>query len=207
MSGARVTPAASSQVASAAPHVATLLALLRSGEQSAATAFNRIAHRLSAGELAIAAPQLISLIDDEERHDAALARHCTALPSVPNTNAATRRFFRRLESREATVHLARIAALDACVCQVLTRLLARTDPELFGESLRDLLPRIRADEARHVRVSRDLASLMGADTALLRLVNAEVRQGFALVLESRALAFDALGVDHTHLIATIRREH
>jgi len=48
---------------------------------------------------------------------------------------------------------------------------------------------------------------MGADTALLRLVNAEVRQGFALVLESRALAFDALGVDHTHLIATIRREH
>jgi len=105
------------------------------------------------------------------------------------------------------VHLARIGALDACVCQVLTRLLARTDPELLGDSLRDLLSRIRADEARHVRVSRDLAHLMGADAALLGLINAEVRQGFAPVLESRALAFDALGVDHRHLIAAIRREH
>jgi len=207
VSQALATSAAGSQGASVAFHVATLLALLRAGEQSAALAFNRIAHRLSAGELALAAPQLIGLIDDEERHDAALVVHCATLPSVIITNSATRRFFRGLESREATVHLARIAALDACVCQVLSRLLARADPQPLGEPLRSLLARIRADEARHVRVSRDLARLLGADTTLLRLVNAEVRHRFAPLLESHASAFEALGVDHPHLIATIRREY
>ncbi len=188
-------------------HVATLVALLRAGEQSAATAFNRIANRLSAGELKLAAPALIGLIEDEERHDTALTAHGAMLPSVDVPDAATRRFFRGLESREPTVHLARVAALDACVCQVLTRLLVSSDPQSLSEPLRSLLARIRADEGRHVRVSRDLARLLGADPTLLQSVSADVRHRFAPVLESRAAAFEAVGLDPTYLTALIRRGH
>jgi hypothetical protein len=188
-------------------HVATLLALLRAGEQSAAGAFDRIARRLSAGELQLAAPRLTALIADEQRHDLALAAHCDLLPHVIVGDAMTRRFFRGLESREPSVHLARIAALDSCVCQVLTRVLARGRPRQWGESLMDLLSRIRFDEARHVHTTRDLVRMCGADTGLLLTVNAEVRHGFAALLDARAPAFEALGVDCSSLVAHIRREH
>jgi hypothetical protein len=147
----------SSGSAATAFHVATLLALLRVGEQSAICAFNRIAGRMSAGELQLAAPRLTALICDEQRHDHVLAAHCATLPHVVVGDAMTRRFFRGLESRESTVHLARVAALDACVCQVLTRVLAPTQRKL-GDSLVVLLSRIRCDEARHVRTARGCAA-------------------------------------------------
>jgi hypothetical protein len=190
-----------------ASHVATLLALLRAGEQSATCAFNRIARRLSVGELQLASPQLTALISDEQRHDHALAAHCANWPPVVIGDAMTRRFFRGLESREPTVHLARVAALDACVCQVLTRVLARATQQQLGESLISLLAGIRCDEARHVRTTRDLARTFGADTALLRVISADVRHGFSALLDVRALAFEALGVDCRSLVTCIRREH
>jgi len=187
-------------------HVATLLALLRAGEQSAAAAFNRIARRLSPGELSLSLSPLSTLIKDEERHDSALATFSSVLPPIALGDSATRGFFRRLESREPTVHLARVAALDACVCQVITRVLACADDRVLDSRLMVLLSNIRADEARHVRVSRDLARLLGADLALLRGINAEVRNGFARLLLARAPAFEALRVDSTRLAASIRRE-
>lgn len=188
-------------------HVATLLALLRAGEQSAAAAFNRIARRLSPGELSLSLSPLSTLIKDEERHDSALATFSSVLlPSIALGDSATRGFFGRLESREPTVHLARVAALDACVCQVITRVLACADDRVLDSRLIVLLSNIRADEARHVRVTRDLARLLGADLALLGGINAEVRNGFARLLLARAPAFEALRVDSTRLVALIRRE-
>jgi hypothetical protein len=187
-------------------HVATLLALLRAGEQSAAAAFSRIARRLSAGEISVSLRPLSALIEDEERHDNALATFGSLLPPIALGDPATRRFFRRLESREPTVHLARVAALDACVCQILTRVLAYADQRVLEPRLTALLSGIRADEARHVRVTRELARLLGADLALLRGVNAEVRNGFVPLLLARAQAFEALRVDSTRLVALIRRE-
>lgn len=192
---------------SPAIHIASLLALLRSGEQSAASAFGRIAHRLSPGELQLAAPKLTALIADEQRHDEALAAHCDFLPRVAGGDARTRRFFRGLESREATVHLARVGALDACVCQVLTRVLRHSPPEELGEDLVTLLTAIRNDEARHVRATRELTRTFGVTTELRRSIDAEVRHGFAALLDSRAPAFDVLGVDSNSLMACIRREY
>ena len=186
--------------------IATLLALLRAGEQSAAHAFSRISHRLSAGELQIASSSLQALIADEQRHDDALATHCGAMPQVAISDAPTRRFFRALESREPIVHLARVAALDSCVCQVLTRVLVRTPQAQLGSSLTNLLLRIRADEAQHVRVTRTLARAMGADIPMLRVVSWEVRQAFSALLVPRAAAFEALGVDSGALISRIRRD-
>jgi hypothetical protein len=185
--------------------VATLLALLRAGEQSAAAALNRIAERLSAGELELAAPRLARLIADEQRHDASLARHAAGLPIAPVGDAATRRFFRRLESREPVIHLARVAALDSCVCQVLSRVLMPAG-EGLGPSLSGLLSRIRSDEAEHVRAARYLSMSFGLKETQLRSIDLEVRDAFALLLGARAVSFEALGVDSVELISRIRRE-
>src|SRR5258707_15762685 len=95
-------------------HVATLLALLRAGEHSAAAAFNRIARRLTPGELSLALSPLSTLIKDEERHDGARATFSSVLPSISPADSATRGLFRRLESREPTMHLARADATGAC---------------------------------------------------------------------------------------------
>jgi hypothetical protein len=188
-------------------HLATLLNLLRSGEQSAVVAFSRILRRLSRGERSLALPELALIIDDETRHDQILADHAATLPAVTVDDSQTRRFFRSLETRDSKVHLARVAALDSCVCQVLTRTLARAPVEPLKGSLVALLSGIRADEARHVRTSRALARVLGADTQLLRVINLEIRQGFATLLATRAPSFEALGVDSELLLATIRHGH
>jgi hypothetical protein len=188
-------------------HLATLLSLLRSGEQSAVVAFTRILRRLSRGEHSLAWPELALIIEDETRHDQMLADHAITLPAVTGGDVQTRRFFRSLETRDSKVHLARVAALDSCVCQVLTRTLAWATVESLSGSLPTLLRGIRADEARHVRTSRALARALGADTQLLRVINLEVRQGFAALLATRAPSFEALGVDCEVLLATIRRGH
>ena len=190
---------------SASFHVATLLALLRAGKQSAARALNRIAHRLSPGERKLASPRLLALIFDQQRHNDELAAYCVALPHVVIRDPTTRSFFRGLESRESTVHLARVAALDACVCQVLTGVLARATQQQLGKSLMDLLSQIRVDGARHVHATRDLARIFGASTTLLRVVNAEICHNFIPLLGARAQAFAALGIDYRNLLTCVRR--
>ena len=191
---------------SAQPQAAALLALLRAGEQSAGAAFDRIAHRLSPGQMVLAAPDLAQLVADERRHDAVLAAHAEVLPVTAVGDAATRRFFRRLESRETCVHLARVATLDACVCQVLSRVLAAPVQEFLNPSLIEALWGIRRDEGRHVRVTRRLALEFDIETARFRQIGFEVRAEFASLLLSRAPAFEALGVDSTALIARVRRD-
>jgi hypothetical protein len=79
--------------------VASCLALMRAGEQSAAQAFARIMSRLSRGEYAYAAGSVAALIEDEQRHDVQLSRAATGLPLV-STDFGARHFFRRLETRE-----------------------------------------------------------------------------------------------------------
>lgn len=187
-------------------HTATLIAMLRAGEQSAFAAFGGILLRLSPGEHGLAAPHLAQLIADEERHERALAVHADRLPGVAANDAMTRRFFRSLESREPRIHLARIAALDGCVCQVLASVLAQNSQRPAANSLFDLLSTIRTDEAHHVRVTRNLCCALGSDAESTKAIVFEVRHGFAGLLASRADSFAALGVDAGALILRIRRE-
>jgi hypothetical protein len=107
--------------------------------------------RLSRGEYAYAAGSVAALIEDEQRHDVQLSQAATGLPLV-STDFGARHFFRRLEAREPGVHLARIAALDACSCQLLSRMLAPTTRSLLPPGLADTLAAIRRDEGLHVRV-------------------------------------------------------
>lgn len=185
---------------------ATLVALLRAGEQSAAAAFARIARRLTAGEFTLAAAPLALLIADEQRHEEVLAAHAAVLPQVATEDARTRRFFRRMESREPHLHLARVAALDACVCQVLSRVLRPSARQLLNAALGMRLAEIRSDEAQHVRLTRSLCTALDMDAAQITRIGCEVRHEFAALLTTRAASFQALRVDVDDLIARIRRE-
>ena len=185
--------------------VASCLALMRAGEQSAAQAFARIMSRLSRGEYAYAAGSVAALIEDEQRHDVQLSQAATGLPLV-STDFGARHFFRRLETREPGVHLARIAALDACSCQLLSRMLAPATRSLLPPGLADTLVAIRRDEGSHVRTARRLAGAMGVDSGRLHEITRMVRHSFAGLLETRAPHFEALGIDSSLLIQSIDRD-
>jgi hypothetical protein len=175
---------------------------MRAGEQSAAQAFARIMTRLSPGEYAHAAGAVTALIEDEMRHDIQLSESAAGLPFV-STDFGARHFFRRLETREPGVHLARIAALDACSCQVLSRMLAPATRSLLPPRLVNTLASIRRDEGSHVRTARRLAGALGVDTGRFHEIARMVRHGFAGLLETRAAQFEALGIDSSLLIQSI----
>ena len=185
--------------------VASCLALMRAGEQSAAQAFARIMTRLSPGEYAYAAGSVKALIEDEMRHDVQLSESAAGLPFV-NTDFAARHFFRRLETRDPGVHLARIAALDACSCQLLSRMLAPATRAVLPPRLANTLASIRRDEGSHVRTARRLAGALGVDTGRYHEITRMVRHAFAGLIETRAAHFEALGIDSSLLIQSIDRD-
>ena len=142
---------------------------------------------------------------DEQRHDALLSHHAAAMSPVAVDHAA-RHFFRRLETREPAVHLARIASIDAAGCQILSHMLApaaRMDPT---GNLANALSSIRRDEGRHIRIARRLALDLGVDAATLNEISSTVRHSFAKLLESRAAYFEALGIDSVAMIGSIERD-
>ena len=179
--------------------------MMRAGEQSAADGFARIVARLTQGEHARAAGVLAPLIADEQRHDELLAVHAAALPVVGVDHEA-RRFFRRLETREPSVHLARIAALDACACQILARMVSPVPRARLRPDLVNTLTSIRRDEGFHVRQAHELALELGVEPLRMREIGGVVRRSFVLLLASRAPHFEALGVDCPALIQSIERE-
>jgi hypothetical protein len=189
------------------PAVASLLGLLRAGEQSAALAFGRLLRRLPAAAAERTGAVLGAIRADEACHDALLARAatvCAVSPQVPP--ALARRFFLQLESRELATQLARIAALDGCVCQVLARVLAAGDGSTLPIALASALERIRRDEGRHVRAARVLAREHGLDESMFHVLDLETRRSFDRVLAWYEPAFVVLGVDAQALRRDIRRD-
>ncbi|HEY0801629.1 MAG TPA: hypothetical protein VGD54_12355, partial [Steroidobacteraceae bacterium] len=184
---------------------ASCLALMRAGEQSAAQAFARIVHRLTPGEFAHAGQAVTQMIADEERHDVLLAECATALPAV-TADLGARHFFRRLETREPGVHLARISALDACSCQLLSRMLGPVPRTSLSARLITTLSSIRRDEGAHVRSTRRLALDFGVEVGGFREIAHGVRHSFAALLRTRAAYFEALGVDSDGMIRCIERD-
>ena len=92
---------------------------------------------------------------------------------------------------------------DAAVCTILSRLLAAGRPLACEPVVRDVLARIHRDEARHVRLSRALASR--GSLAGLRDLGYAARSALADVLRLGAAAFDTLGVDPDRLDRDLRR--
>ena len=186
--------------------LATLLPLLACGEEAAALAFDGLATTVG-GELAGEALRAIAA--DERVHDAMLRQLVEAQPPAagrPDILRAARRFHICLGRGGPAFHLARIAALDAAVCTVLSRLIGPENPLAADRWIAATLTHIRRDEARHVRVSRNLAlGMAGHAACALRDVAAESRFALADVLLLGADAFETLGVDPKALDRDVRR--
>lgn len=186
--------------------VARLLGLLRTGEQSAQVAFGRMARRVSPVAGAHAQHALAGIAVDEARHDRLLAAGAAAASVVAiRPEASVRRFFVGLQSREFGIHLARIAALDGCVCQVLSVVLSARVRARLPLPLVAALVTIRGDEGRHVRVARDLARAIGITPATVDEVDLATRHAFASVLASFDTSLSALGINVDALRRRVQR--
>ncbi len=181
-----------------------MIPILGCGEEAAALAFDGLA-RASKGRPFLSAT--LQLIAAEERvHDGLMHGLADALPHISAEAAqrAARRLHIRLGTGGAELHLAKIAALDAAVCTVLSRLL-RTGLPIAQDTLASrTLGRIRRDEARHVALSRSLVLDSGV-TGRLREVAAETRVALAGVLMIEADAFEVLQVDPAKLERDVSR--
>lgn len=159
---------------------ATLLGFLLCGEESATHAFGDSLVRSSTD---VERAALTAIANDEAVHAGLIDQWLARLPDAPSDLdlVASRRFFKRLQSRDRALHFARIAALDASVCRMLSQLIRSTAfarcPGLVAG-----LARIRSDEARHVSVSRSLALRHGMSRKALCDVAADIDAQLAVLM-------------------------
>lgn len=184
--------------------LARLIPLLGCGEEAAALAFDGLA--CSGSVSPVAAVTLQAIAAEERIHEDLMRGLAAALPrtDAENTLRAARRLHVSLGAGSTVMHLARIAALDAAVCTILSRLLRLNSPLLASRQVHSTLSRIRRDEARHVAVSRALVLETGGSQSL-RAVGAEARLALARVLMLEGDAFETLGVDPAALERDIAR--
>lgn len=184
--------------------LARLIPVLGCGEEAAALAFDGLAS--SSAVSPVAAATLRTIAAEERVHEDLMRGLAAALPQTDaeNTLRAARRLHVSLGAGSTLMHLARIAALDAAVCMILSRLLRPNNPLSGDRHIHSTLSRIRRDEARHVAVSRAL--VLDADSSqTLRTVGSEARLALARVLMLEGDAFETLGVDPAGLERDIAR--
>ncbi len=185
--------------------LAVLLPMLGCGEEAAAMAFDGLATELADTPVLQAALQAIAA--EERIHDLIIQQLEATLPPPVGSKAmlaAARRFHVRLSSGGMALHLARIAALDSAVCSVLSGLLRNGRPLGRDPVTRAALHRIYRDEARHVRVSRNLAMSFGVTRQVMDAA-VEARESLANVLALADAAFETLTVDPAVLNRTVRQ--
>lgn len=182
--------------------LARLVPLLGCGEEAAALAFDGLA-----GALDAQAPALRLIAEEERVHGLLLHRLSASLPAVEPAQSilrGARRFHVSLGRGGPLHHLARIAAIDAAVCTILSRLLRPGAPIASDPSISIMFARIRRDEARHVHLSRRLAK-QGLPGRELRELGAAARAAMAVMLAEGAGAFETLEVDSAKLLRDIAR--
>lgn len=187
--------------------LASLLPLLGCGEEAAVLSFDRLSEER--GFSAAARYALTAIASEERLHDRLIAAMRAALPvrnlPLPLEQKA-RRMHLSIGRGEPVIVLARIAALDAAVCTLLSRLAAPPAPLSRSIGFGEALARIRSDEARHVHATRSLVLAHGAvPRTVLEDEALAVRAGLAALLESADATFEALGVDFDALMQAIRR--
>ena len=166
-----------------------LLPALLCGEESSFHVFSQEAGRLA--ELGLRRSLALSgrIAVEELEHERLLRdlRNCCPVPDdLATIRLRAHRFFLRMASRDPALHFARVAALDSYVCVILA---AVAKPLARAGVVVDTFNRIRGDEARHVRFSREHSCELGADKALLADTAARVRSELVALLYPLARLF------------------
>lgn len=178
-----------------AQDLSNALPFLACGEESAVHAFgSSLLKQVSQDEQAA----MLRIAQDEFRHALWLERLRRALPPpcIHLPEHAMQLFFRRLLTRDAAKHFARVAALDGAVCQLLAPLLHQRASIQCAPELRSGLLAIVRDEARHVQVARQMAARLGMSSAGQTAINQEITQALDALLLPIASSLQRLSKQH-----------
>ncbi len=183
---------------------ARLVTILLCGEQSAIQVFAAEAKRH--GERRHAVRDLLTIEQDEYRHEKALLDLDAFLPMMPAQHRIKRtaqRFFASLgRVDEIGLRFAQIGQLDTAVCKIMYHV--ERGSMHRDAALRRVASNIKTDEARHVAVSREYARGLGIDLRATRDRVEYVNDQLVDVLSLAADSFEVLGVDSDRLFAHIR---
>jgi hypothetical protein len=183
-----------------------LLPALLCGEESSFHVFSREAGGLTEAALYRSLALTRRIAVEELEHERLLRelRNCCPLPNdLATISLRARRFFLRMACRDHALHFARVAALDSAVCVILA---AVTKPLRRARVIVETFNRIRGDEARHVRFSRQHSCELGADKSLLADTAACVRSELVALLYPLASSFEDLGLDADHLFRRVEAD-
>ncbi len=178
--------------ASQCQDLADVLPYLACGEISAVYAFSG---RLQHGVNAEAQNLLQHIAADERRHAELIMSLQQELPPPRQAISSTRLaiFFQRLEAGHPAEHLARVSALDRAVCRLLQPLLKQGRVLSQAPQLHRDLCALRRDEARHVRLTRRMASDMGCSSDRQSQLNATIHQRLLTLMSPVADALQRMG--------------
>jgi hypothetical protein len=183
-----------------------LLPALLCGEESSFHVFWREARRLTEVQFRQSLSLARRIAAEELEHERLLRELRNCCPIADDLTAIrlrARRFFLRMASRDPALHFARVAALDSGVCVILA---AVAKPLARARVVVDTFNRIRGDESRHVRFSREHSCELGADPSLLANTAVRVRGELVELLHPLASSFEDLGLDADHLFRRLRAD-
>lgn len=181
-----------------------LATVLLCGEQSAIQIFSAERERGRAAAAALNA--LRSIEFDELLHEKALMALCRYLP-VPDDAHHLRRRSQRFFARFGRIadmakHFGYIADLDSAVCKIMWQIERSTVDRLSPIKL--IAAQIKADEARHVLVSRQYSSALGESRRNGKETSIEIAESLIEMLAPLGCSFEVLGVDSDRLFEKIR---
>jgi len=181
-----------------------LLQIFACGEESAAIAFAG----LGTSSIEDTARRALVWIAGEELVHEALLRGLRGVLPAPARDKELRRalvhFYHGIAGGNIGIHLAAIASLDSAVCLILSALLRQGGAIAQDLAVASAFRRIHGDEAKHVRVSRQIAAECVARD-VFGAVAESTRVNLVAVLARRAAAFECLDVDADRLFARLGR--
>jgi hypothetical protein len=176
-----------------------LVPSLLCGEESAFLVFWQEGQRVSNDQVSRCRALAYRIAADELEHERLLQRVRSCCPfagDIASILPGTRRFFLRIASRDPAVHFARVAGLDSGLCVILAALVK---PLERATALTEIFDRIRSDEARHVRFSRQRSYELGTGTLLVANTAAQIRSDLVALLYPLGPTFEDLGLDADQL--------
>ena len=185
-----------------------LVPFMMCGEESAVHVFHRESRRVRNGAHRAAQELLLQIAGEEKVHEYLLARLAVELPEAEGNDAIRKRsqdFFINLANPDPAVHFARVAALDSGVCKIMASFCLAPGVVKYP-ALQRICSKIRSDESRHVRISRQYVMDLGMPPAALSAAADSICGDLVTLLQPGGKALEDLGVDADHLFRRIKRE-